>query len=165
MSRKKCFATDEERVFANVNITADASQCWEWNKSLYANGYGQAKYKYQGGTAHRLIYELVHGVKLSTEEYVLHWCDNRKCCNPDHLWVGSADDNWRDCVAKGRYPSGSKWRGAKLNDSQVAEIRQKLSEGLMPSEIMKILKLPTTVAAVTHIKHGKSWRLCQPHQN
>jgi hypothetical protein len=54
------------------------------------------------------MYRVHFGVTLKTEQYVLHKCDVRNCINPDHLWIGSAADNNRDCAAKGRHYEGKK---------------------------------------------------------
>ena len=58
--------------------------------------------------AHRAMYQVHYGVKLTTEQYVLHRCDNRACLNPAHLWVGSQHDNNMDCAKKGRHYEGSR---------------------------------------------------------
>jgi len=56
--------------------------------------------------------------------FVCHKCDNPPCCNPDHLFLGTARDNFRDCLSKGRYsPKGSGNAAAKLNEQDARDIR------------------------------------------
>ncbi|MGH7024521.1 MAG: HNH endonuclease signature motif containing protein [Caulobacteraceae bacterium] len=51
--------------------------------------------------AHRLAWELANG-PIPDGLLILHKCDNPVCCNPDHLFLGTAADNHADCAAKGR---------------------------------------------------------------
>lgn len=81
----------------------DDNGCWRWPGSKAINGYGQTAYRGNVTRVHRMMYQLVHGVRLQAEQYVCHSCDVRDCCNPDHLWVGSASDNMMDASRKGRH--------------------------------------------------------------
>jgi hypothetical protein len=76
-------------------------ECWEWTRST-ADGYGRIKIDKKVYSAHRVAYTLAHGPIRSAEAVVMHTCDNRKCCNPAHLRLGTPRDNARDMVAKGR---------------------------------------------------------------
>jgi hypothetical protein len=91
----------QERFWARIEKQED---CWIWRGHLNSQGYGQFHCRVAGRSgylAHRLMYRLVHG-EVPDGLYVLHRCDVRLCVNPDHLFVGSAADNLRDMVAKGR---------------------------------------------------------------
>lgn len=107
--------------------------CWNWKKST-RNGYGQA---YLGTTAyaHRVSYLAFNG-DIPDGMQVCHACDNRKCCNPKHLWLGTNADNVADMVSKGRNspPPLITRRGednplSKLTKVQVAEIRAMYAGG------------------------------------
>lgn len=93
--------------------------CWEWKGTKDVDGYG----RYTCYGAHRLMYESVHGVKLVPQQLVMHSCDNPGCVNPDHLSIGTIQDNHRDMVTKNRHHIPR-----KLSDQQVLNIRQRQSE-------------------------------------
>jgi hypothetical protein len=103
--------------------------CWLWpGKPHKKTGYGRA---YAGDGvytgAHRVAWMLVNG-PISDGLFVLHKCDNRRCCNPDHLFLGTAADNAHDRDAKGRGASGERV-AHRLSAAQVVEIRQLAAVG------------------------------------
>lgn len=76
--------------------------CWEWTGSLNSGGYGTVgRQGLTGRTLHRLAWEMAYG-PIPDGAQVLHRCDNRKCCRPDHLFLGTAADNIYDMIEKGR---------------------------------------------------------------
>jgi len=77
--------------------------CWNWIGTLNKDGYGETKYQGKKITAHRLAAHLWLNYDVGNRnEFPLHKCDNRKCWNPKHLFIGTRGDNILDCVAKGR---------------------------------------------------------------
>lgn len=78
------------------------SGCWIWMAGTRA-GYGIYKQVY----AHRYSYEKYKG-SISDGLHVLHRCDIRTCVNPEHLFLGTNDDNIADMVSKGRHSNGNK---------------------------------------------------------
>lgn len=77
--------------------------CWHWTGHVGSKGYGQTTYRGHGNAdLHRRMYEVWHRVELAYGQQVCHSCDNRRCCNPEHLWVGDSTANRRDQLAKGR---------------------------------------------------------------
>ena len=60
---------------------------------------------------------------------ICHRCDNPPCCNPNHLFAGTHDENMRDMVKKGRSQHGENHSSRKLNGHQVIEIRQMYAGG------------------------------------
>lgn len=93
--------------------------CWNWIGSLQTCGYGQIKINGNNWTSHRASW-VAHNGAIPNGMHVLHHCDNPKCCNPKHLYLGSHQDNMRDKLQRGRQ---SKRPGHKLTLSQVLEIK------------------------------------------
>jgi len=109
----------KERFFEKVNKT---DTCHEWTSHIQPNGYGQFSKDGKAQYAHRVAYEL-HNGEISDDLHVLHKCDNRKCVNPEHLFLGTFNDNMTDMVIKKRQAHGINNGHAKLTDNQVREIR------------------------------------------
>ena len=80
--------------------------CWEWQGSRLPSGYGTIHLRGCGENenhrAHRLSWFLHFGI-IPDGMMVLHKCDNTRCCNPAHLFLGSNLDNMLDMVKKGRH--------------------------------------------------------------
>lgn len=116
--------------------------CWEWQGALTSSGYGNLSWHGQHVQAHRMAYMLsLGGVSPQTgfrqmgraktyKRFVLHKCDNRKCCNPAHLFLGSMRTNQLDAYAKGRKAQPrSEHVNAKLTTEQVRDIRRRYDAG------------------------------------
>jgi hypothetical protein len=82
-------------------------ECWPWTAYLAPRGYGMMTYAHKTKRSHRWAWELTNG-PIPDGVYVCHTCDNPRCCNPTHLWLGTQFDNMRDMVAKGRGASQKK---------------------------------------------------------
>jgi len=104
----------------------DENGCMEWQGTFNPNGYGKAQFKvsddYTYYGAHRVAYYLEHG-DFDRDLVVCHSCDNKRCVNPDHLWIGTQKDNLADMVAKGR--QGSVWKGRKHSHETIAKLKDK----------------------------------------
>lgn len=93
--------------------------CWEYQDRLDKHGYGRIDSSF----VHRVFYQKLKGDIGGL--CVLHKCDNPKCCNPDHLFLGTKADNTADMIAKGRMAVGEDLPHAKLTADKVREIRRK----------------------------------------
>jgi hypothetical protein len=107
------------RFWSKVDRSGGPDACWSWRASLQGGGYGQFRFRGRNDLAHRVAYILTKGELPADKPHVLHTCDNRPCCNPAHLFAGTALDNMRDKVAKGRQAMGD-FQGARLNPASVA---------------------------------------------
>lgn len=113
-----------------------ANECWLWQGALDQFGYGHTTGSYIGQKnktlrVHRVSYEL-HNGKIPDGMNVLHKCDVRNCVNPEHLFLGSQDDNMQDMAKKGRRKGincGSENGRAKLTAAKVKEIRELYKTG------------------------------------
>lgn len=76
-------------------------QCWEWQGPLGATGYGQIHIHGRTLKAHRAAFVVKYGW-LPRKLYICHTCDNRRCCNPNHLYAGTHQDNMNDMRVRRR---------------------------------------------------------------
>lgn len=94
-----------ERFFEKVH-KLPAGGCWEWTASVNAGGYGCFNYKGKVILAHRASWMIHNGEIPKGEGHhgicVLHKCDNARCVNPDHLFLGTQKENIHDMEKKGR---------------------------------------------------------------
>lgn len=132
--------------------------CWNWNAAIYrASGYGRMHTCNKVQAAHRISWFLNVGV-IPENMFVLHKCDNRICVNPDHLWLGTKQDNYDDMKAKGRERKalGSNSGNSKLNERDVLEIRRLYSVGMRACDIA--IKFNMTKTTIGQIVKRQTWR-------
>lgn len=159
---KKTHCSNKCNLLGNVKITENG--CWEWQKCKM-RGYGviHISREKRKVLAHRLSYEIFVG-KFDGDLFVCHKCDNPTCINPDHLFLGTAQENMKDCLEKKRlFPirsvahlRGDKVsKGGKLSPEQVKEIRTLRSQGVKRKEIAERYNI--TPEHVHGIVTGKAW--------
>lgn len=139
-----------EDILSNKKIVGD---CWEYQGKLDKGGYGTCSYEGEFWRVHRLSY--YHYKGSLNEQDVLHTCDNPKCFNPAHLFLGTHTDNMQDMSKKGRQrtPLGIDHPQTYLSEQQVREIKQ---SKVSLKELS--IKYNTTMATISNIRRGKTWK-------
>lgn len=144
----------------------DPESCWEWQGSVAGPGYGNWTHPVPGfpyqGTAHRRAYALFKGHPGDLQ--VNHKCGNRRCCNPDHLYAGTALENHRDCVNHGTHSEPPNFYGQQvknqygitpLTEDDVRAIRKRRAEG--EKGVALANEYGVTVSCISRIYKRKSW--------
>lgn len=111
----------EQRFWSKV-LKSDG--CWEWKANKHIFGYGLIfdEVGKKPKTAHRVSWE-IHQGSIPKGLCVLHKCDNPSCVRPDHLFLGTHQENMIDKTRKGRVPKGSLNKSSKINEKQAFEIK------------------------------------------
>lgn len=147
---------DANERFWSLVDKKDSDSCWEWKAGTHQFGYGTFWFLGKNITAHRYSYQLAKG-KIPKGMLVCHSCDNPKCVNPNHLFLGTYADNVNDMMAKGRNPDkrGERHHLAKLTNKDVQEIRQLAAQGISKAEIAK--RKGIDQSTVSRIVNHKRW--------
>jgi hypothetical protein len=150
--------TIAERFWAKVQ---QAESCWWWTASVDAkSGYGWFSIRRKMFKAHRIAWQLARG-PIPAGLHVLHHCDNRKCVNPAHLFLGTNADNIADRMNKGRKSgcAGERNGRAKLTRDEVALIRSQLASG--KSQDCLAGRFGVSQSCISQIALGHNWNAVQ----
>lgn len=125
--------------------------CWEWRGAVTPTGYGKLQGRRPGSIvyAHRVCWSLHHR-SISSGVSVLHRCDNPRCVNPAHLFIGSHKDNMRDMSRKGRCSN------QRLNPFAVRSARKLRARGARVAEIAVRLGVHSTT--IQRALSGRTWK-------
>lgn len=143
--------TAEMRYWGKVDKRGP-DECWPWIGAITSHGYGCTAYKGKVVGAHKVAYMLTNGDVPAGLE-IMHSCDNRPCCNPAHLTVGTRQDNIDDKVRKGRTAKHSKKN--TLSPDDVREIRS--LRGIEPSGSLA-KRFNVEQPHIINIWNRKCWR-------
>ncbi len=135
--------------------------CWNWSGPIKPNGYGmiqesrKVRQTRRPMHAHRVSYALHFG-PVPEGLQVCHHCDNRRCVNPAHLFIGTQLENSHDAMRKGRIKRGITHFNAKLTPAIVKAIRGAVARGVPPQTLANLYGVnPTTINGVNS---RRSWK-------
>lgn len=138
------------RLWSKVDVGYE-DECWEWKGYRNELGYGQIKMDGTPKAAHRVVV-MAMGVSLTSDDVIMHTCDNPSCCNPKHLVVGTHALNVADRVAKRRSARGSANGRSLLTEEQVRQIKKD------DRRLVDVAKdYGVSVSAISLIRRGKNW--------
>lgn len=119
------------------NLAETPEGCLEWQGTRWWSGYGRiftARPERRPLRAHRVAWEEINGA-IPEGLVIRHTCDNRLCCNPSHLLLGTRGQNITDMVERKRQARGERVSSAKLTAGHVAIVRARLRAGHPQREI------------------------------
>jgi hypothetical protein len=144
------------------NYTVNNNGCWIWNGGKTDRKYGITTINKERIRVHRLMWSVING-KIPIGMCICHKCDNPSCINPDHLFLGTNQDNVNDREKKGRNKPpivyGENNPRAKLKEADVIEILKLINKNVPLSNIAKMYNVGAT--AIFNIKHGIRWTRIQ----
>jgi len=155
-----------ERVLDKV-IRIPFSGCWIFTGATNHWGYGMVGMGSRGAATdrvHRVTYRHFRG-DIPNGLFVCHTCDVPSCCNPDHLFLGSNQDNVNDMIKKGRGSSpprnlhvvGSAHPLSKLTEDEAVKIRHMYSQGVIQEDLAKLFGVARqTISKVVNHKRYKN---------
>lgn len=147
--------TLEERFWSKVDKQGE-NDCWNWQAQIDLNGRGRFKYNYKPEYASRIAWIITNGEIPHPSLHVLHRCDNGKCVNPKHLYLGNHYANMRDMADRHtRDQRGEKNNHSKLKQEQVDLIREKYKINLDKKALA--LEYRVSVATIHQIITGQKW--------
>lgn len=130
------------------------SGCLLWTGPRTPDGYGIVWHEQTNLLVHREAWKLANG-DIPSEMFVCHRCDVRNCINPEHMFLGSPQDNMDDKMMKGRHrtPRGEEHPAAKLTAEAVARIRT----DTRPTKIIAD-EFGVSEGAIRHVRKLDTWR-------
>lgn len=152
----KKLMTIEDRFLSKIAKSPEDGGCWLWTGYLDKDGYGT--FNPESKTlkkAHRFSY-LMHVGPIAEGLCVCHSCDRPSCCNPAHLFLGTATDNDKDRDNKGRQAKGERIGNSRFTASEILEIRRMRESGMTQQAIAN--KVGAAQPVISAIVLRKTWK-------
>jgi len=152
----------EQRFWRNVDLPCGrpggADDCWLWRGKQPSVEY--PVFTIEKGmtiTTHRYSYLLTHGyLPTGHAIHVCHSCDEPRCVNPRHLWLGTAKANFAEMIVRGRKKRGEAHRDAKLTEDDVRAIRARYVKDVTPIGPIAN-RYGVSKSAIGSVIHRRSW--------
>jgi hypothetical protein len=146
----------KELFWSKVDKNSEFCGCWDWIGRRSKKGYGEIDLiQYSHPYTHRVSWCLHFG-DIPDGMCVLHECDNPSCVNPDHLFLGTNQDNVDDKCRKGRHKVGMDTRSSKLTNEEVLEIRKLHNDHIRISDISRMYG--RSYNTIRRITIGVTWK-------
>ena len=149
----------QEKVEISKDNEWNGTPCWDWTATRDTKGYGQISIESKTTRAHRVSWEILRG-EIPEGLLILHRCDRPCCVNPDHLFLGTSQDNADDKVLKDRQykAKGSNNGFATLTESDVRIVKQFLRRhsGYGVGSFLGGW-FGVTLDTISDINRGRSW--------
>ena len=124
--------TEAENFWKKVKV-GEPNECWPHRNRPNRSGHTATKFRPYGNIYnHRIAWSLTYGL-IPEGLSVLHKCNNPRCCNPYHLYIGTPQDNTQDSIKAGTF------NRVKFSDEEIARIKLLSSEGYSQRHIAELV--------------------------
>lgn len=132
---------------AKFTKSTEEDGCWLWNAGISSNGYGSFNNTEGGINSHVMAYELFVG-EIHSDLHVCHFCNNKLCVRPEHLYLDTHPGNMNYKAVSGR-------ASKRLTPEKVNKIRSLLKSGVRQTAVAK--QFGVSCATVHMIAHNRNW--------
>lgn len=133
----------------------ELGNCWEWTAGRMKQGYGSVWFNHKKTLSHIVAWELTNG-SIPDGYNICHKCDNKICCNPEHLFCGTQKQNIQDAISKGRFIAGEIVGTSKFTWDIIRQVRA-LYTGKRGNQIALCRQFGISPAEMHNIVHKKHW--------
>lgn len=155
----KTASSEQKKERLKISFERDVikkNNCWDWKGDIDHGGYTRMSLRSDMGVNGHVISWYLHKGNIPNNKFVCHTCDNRKCTNPEHLFLGDCFENVTDRDKKKRGCKGSQIGTSKLTEYSVKEIKKLLNIGVKDARIAKDYQV--SKSTIGRIKFEKTWK-------
>jgi len=133
----------KHRFFDKVD-SMQAGECWNWDGTISDHGYGDFWCLGKRCRAHRISWEIYYGI-IPEGKLVLHRCDNKRCINPAHLYLGTNSDNMKDYIKRSKNPTvGCFHSRLTSNEAEMVKVLRKY-KNLSQTQLAELFSVSRSV--------------------